>query len=55
MTRPFSAPFFAAPWVVWLAVGLWRQRTARAVGGVAIFGLRVQAKAKCPDVQMAGG
>jgi hypothetical protein len=39
LTRPFSAPFFAAPWVIWLAVGLWRQRTARAVGGVAIFGL----------------
>ena len=26
LTRPFSTPFFAAPWLVWLALDLWRRR-----------------------------
>ena len=26
LTRPFSAPFFAAPWLIWLGVAVWRRR-----------------------------
>ena len=37
LTRPFSTPFFAAPWLVWLLADLWRRRSARAWMGAAIF------------------
>ena len=37
LTRPFSAPFFAAPWLVWLGLDLGRRRTGRAIAGVAAF------------------
>jgi Dolichyl-phosphate-mannose-protein mannosyltransferase len=37
LTRPFSTPFFAAPWLVWLGMDLWRRRTGRAMAGAAVF------------------
>jgi len=37
LTRPFSAPFFAAPWLISLAVDLWRRRSGRAWTGATIF------------------
>jgi hypothetical protein len=37
LTRPFSAPFFAAPWLISLGMDLWRRRTGRAMAGVTVF------------------
>jgi hypothetical protein len=37
LTRPFSSPFFAAPWLVWLIADLVRRRSARAWTGAAVF------------------
>jgi hypothetical protein len=39
LTRPFSAPFFAAPWLVWLALRLWKLRSRRAVIGAGVFSI----------------
>jgi hypothetical protein len=36
-TRPFSTPFFAAPWLVWLGLDLWRGRSRRALTGAVLF------------------
>jgi len=33
LTRPFSAPAFAAPWLGWLALRLWTARSPRALVG----------------------
>jgi len=33
LTRPFSAPAFAAPWLGWLALRLWTARSPRALMG----------------------
>jgi len=41
LTRPFSAPAFAAPWLVWLAVRLWRARSPRASIGAGVCALVV--------------
>jgi hypothetical protein len=37
LTRPFSAPIFAAPWLVWLGAELWPRRNGRAMGGAIVF------------------
>jgi hypothetical protein len=37
LTRPFSGPIFAVPWLVWLAAGLWSRRDRRVMGGAVIF------------------
>jgi hypothetical protein len=37
LTRPFSAPIFAVPWLVWLGVDLWPRRNGRAMGGAMVF------------------
>lgn len=39
LTRPFSSPFFAAPWLIWLAADLGRRRSRRAWTGAAVFSL----------------
>jgi hypothetical protein len=39
LTRPFSAPFFAAPWLLWLLADLRRRRSARAWTGAIVLGL----------------
>ena len=36
LTRPFSAPFFAMPWLVWLGVRAWRLRTPRVLLGAVL-------------------
>ena len=37
LTRPFSAPIFAVPWLVWLSADLGRRSPRRAMVGVAVF------------------
>ena len=37
LTRPFSSPIFAAPWLFWLAGDLWRRRSGRAWAGGGLF------------------
>jgi hypothetical protein len=37
LTRPFSAPIFAVPWLVWVGAELWRRRSGRAMGGAVVF------------------
>jgi dolichyl-phosphate-mannose-protein mannosyltransferase len=37
LTRPFSCPIFAAPWLIWLAVDLWRRRSGQAWAGAGLF------------------
>jgi hypothetical protein len=37
LTRPFSGPVFAAPWLIWLAADLWRRRRGRAWLGAGLF------------------
>ena len=37
LTRPFSGPIFAVPWLIWLATDLWRRRSGRAMGGPVVF------------------
>ena len=37
LTRPFSAPIFAVPWLVWLGSDLWPRRNARTTWGAMIF------------------
>jgi hypothetical protein len=36
LTRPFSAPVFAIPWLLWLGMRAWRIRSARVVLGAAL-------------------
>jgi len=36
LTRPFSTPFFAAPWLIWLGLAVWRRRGRRALTGAAL-------------------
>jgi hypothetical protein len=37
LTRPFSGPIFAVPWLVWLAGDLWPRRNGRVMAGIAAF------------------
>lgn len=37
LTRPFSGPIFAVPWLVWLAGNLWPRRNGRVMAGIAAF------------------
>jgi 4-amino-4-deoxy-L-arabinose transferase-like glycosyltransferase len=37
LTRPFSGPIFAVPWLVWLGTEVWRRRSGRAMGGAVVF------------------
>ena len=37
LTRPFSTPFFAAPWLIWLGLAVWRRRGGRALTGAALL------------------
>jgi Dolichyl-phosphate-mannose-protein mannosyltransferase len=37
LTRPFSAPIFAVPWLVLLGGDLWPRRSGRAMGGGILF------------------
>ncbi len=37
LTRPFSTPFFAAPWLIWLGLAVWRRRGGRALIGAALL------------------
>jgi hypothetical protein len=37
LTRPFSAPIFAVPWLVWLGGDVWRGRSGRVIGGAIVF------------------
>ncbi len=37
LTRPFSTPFFAAPWLIWLGVAVWRRRGGRVLRGGALL------------------
>lgn len=37
LTRPFSAPFFAAPWLLWLLADLRSRRSARAWTGAVLL------------------
>jgi len=39
LTRPFSAPFFAAPWLTWLVLRIWHLRSRRAVVGACVFSM----------------
>jgi hypothetical protein len=41
LTRPFSAPVFAAPWLIWLAMRLWATRSPRALLGAGASALVV--------------
>lgn len=41
LTRPFSAPVFVLPWLVWLGLKVWRLRSRRAVIGAALCALVV--------------
>ena len=41
LTRPFSAPVFAAPWLGWLALRLWAARSPRALVGAGAATLTV--------------
>ena len=43
LTRPFSAPAFAAPWLGWLALRLWAARSPRALVGAGLSALLVVA------------
>ncbi len=37
LTRPFSAPLFALPWLVWVGTDLWSRRDGRAMRGALAF------------------
>ena len=37
LTRPFSTPFFAAPWFIWLVMTICRQRRGRALAGATLL------------------
>jgi 4-amino-4-deoxy-L-arabinose transferase-like glycosyltransferase len=37
LTRPFSAPIFAVPWLVWLGTDLWLRRNGRTTVGALLF------------------
>jgi Dolichyl-phosphate-mannose-protein mannosyltransferase len=37
LTRPFSGPIFAVPWLIWLAGDLWPRRSGRVMGGALLF------------------
>jgi 4-amino-4-deoxy-L-arabinose transferase-like glycosyltransferase len=41
LTRPFSAPAFAAPWLGWLAVRVWATRSPRTLVGAGASALLV--------------
>jgi hypothetical protein len=37
LTRPFSGPIFAVPWLVWLVADLWPRWNRRVMGGAMVF------------------
>lgn len=37
LTRPFSAPIFAVPWLVWLGAEIWSRRNGRTLWGAFAF------------------
>lgn len=39
LTRPFSAPAFALPWLVWLGLRVWSLRSRRAITGATLCAL----------------
>jgi len=39
LTRPFSAPGFALPWLVWLGLRVWSLRSRRAIMGATLCAL----------------